>query len=71
MTEHLIEAFDLIHNGLRMIRLHCEHSDDPDLCAAMGRADVALLKEVGYLRKKLGIPYTPTLVAFDTEDEDV
>ena len=61
MDNNLTEAFDLIHTGLRMIRLQVESTEDAVLWAALGRAEVALLKPVRALRLRLGVPYDDEL----------
>jgi hypothetical protein len=49
---------------MTMLRLRVESTDDPELMALMGRADVALFKELRHLRLKLGVPY------YDDDDPD-
>jgi hypothetical protein len=64
MEDYLKIAFEQIHQGMTMLRLKVESIDDPELMALMGKADVALFKELRHLRLKLGVPY------YDDDDPD-
>ena len=64
MNDYLTIAFNLVHEGMSMLRLRVEATDDPELMALMGKADVALFKELRHLRQRLDVPY------FGPEDDD-
>lgn len=54
---YLTVGFDMIHDGLGLIRRAVEGTGDQSMIDDMGACDIALLKPLRALRLKLGVPY--------------